>query len=80
MVEIIRGKYYEKGYAKLVNWQQLQSYYCEDDGERAWRVLEPWIRARVNTGFMTAEAVVRLALAAGRWFADHNIGPLIRGQ
>ena len=30
------------------------------------------VRARVNTGAMTAEAVVRLALAAGRWFADHN--------
>ena len=30
------------------------------------------VRARVNTGPMTAEAVVRLALAAGRWFADHN--------
>ena len=30
------------------------------------------VRARVNTGSMTAEAVVRLALAAGRWFADHN--------
>ena len=27
----------KKGYAKLVNWQQLQSYYCEDDGERAWQ-------------------------------------------
>ena len=25
------------------------------------------VRARVNTGPMTAEAVVRLALAAGRW-------------
>ncbi len=30
------------------------------------------VRARVNTGPMKAEAVVRLALAAGRWFADHN--------
>ena len=30
------------------------------------------VRARINTGSMTAEAVVRLALAAGRWFADHN--------
>ena len=30
------------------------------------------VRARINTGPMTAEAVVRLALAAGRWFADHN--------
>ena len=30
------------------------------------------VRARVNTGPMTAETVVRLALAAGRWFADHN--------
>ena len=30
------------------------------------------VRARVNTGSMTAEAVVRLALAAGRWFADQN--------
>ena len=27
------------------------------------------VRARINTGSMTAEAVVRLALAAGRWFA-----------
>ena len=25
------------------------------------------VRARINTGSMTAEAVVRLALAAGRW-------------
>ena len=32
------------------------------------------VRARINTGSMTAEAVVRLALAAGRWFADHNPG------
>ena len=30
------------------------------------------VRARINTGPMTAEAVVRLALAAGRWFTDHN--------
>ncbi|MEC8109327.1 MAG: hypothetical protein VX106_02795, partial [Pseudomonadota bacterium] len=30
------------------------------------------VRARVNTGSMTAEAVLRLALAAGRWFADNN--------
>ena len=30
------------------------------------------VRARVNTGPMTAEAVVRLALAAGGWFANHN--------
>jgi phosphoglucosamine mutase len=30
------------------------------------------VRARINTGPMTAEAIVRLALAAGRWFADHN--------
>ena len=30
------------------------------------------VRARINTGSMTAEAVVRLALAAGRWFAGHN--------
>jgi phosphoglucosamine mutase len=30
------------------------------------------VRARINTGPMTAEAVVRLALAAGRWFAEHN--------
>lgn len=30
------------------------------------------VRARINTGSMTAEAVVRLALAAGRWFATHN--------
>ncbi|MDC1382445.1 phosphoglucosamine mutase [Candidatus Puniceispirillum sp.] len=33
------------------------------------------VRARINTGPMTAEAVVRLALAAGRWFADHNARP-----
>ena len=32
------------------------------------------VRARINTGSMTAEAVVRLALAAGRWFADYNPG------
>jgi phosphoglucosamine mutase len=30
------------------------------------------VRARVNTGTMTAEAIVRLALAAGRWFIDNN--------
>ena len=30
------------------------------------------VRARINTGLMTAEAVVRLALAAGRWFVDNN--------
>jgi len=30
------------------------------------------VRARINTGSMTAEAVVRLALAAGRWFVDNN--------
>jgi len=30
------------------------------------------VRSRINTGPMTAEAVVRLALAAGRWFVDHN--------
>ena len=30
------------------------------------------VRARVSLGPMTAEAIVRLALAAGRWFADHN--------
>ncbi|MEC7238026.1 MAG: phosphoglucosamine mutase [Pseudomonadota bacterium] len=30
------------------------------------------VRARVNTGAMTAEAVVRLALASGRWFIDNN--------
>ena len=28
------------------------------------------VRARINTGAMRAENVVRLALAAGRWFAD----------
>ena len=33
------------------------------------------VRARINTGPMTAEVVVRLALAAGRWFADHNDRP-----
>ena len=32
------------------------------------------IRARINTGPMRAEAVVRLALAAGRWFVDHGKG------
>jgi len=30
------------------------------------------VRARVNTGSMTAEAIVRLALASGRWFIDNN--------
>ena len=30
------------------------------------------VRARINTGAMRAESVVRLALAAGRWFVDHN--------
>ena len=30
------------------------------------------VRARINTGPMTAEAVIRLALAAGRWFVDNN--------
>ena len=30
------------------------------------------VRARINTGSMTAEAVVRLALASGRWFVDNN--------
>ena len=30
------------------------------------------IRARINTGAMRAESVVRLALAAGRWFVDHS--------
>ena len=30
------------------------------------------VRARINTGPMRAEAVVRLALAAGRWFADQS--------
>ena len=30
------------------------------------------VRARINTGPMRAEAVVRLAFAAGRWFADNN--------
>ena len=28
------------------------------------------VRARINTGSMRAESVVRLALATGRWFAD----------
>ncbi len=28
------------------------------------------VRSRINTGSMRAESVVRLALAAGRWFAD----------
>jgi len=30
------------------------------------------VRARINTGPMRAEAVVRLALAAGRWFANQS--------
>ena len=30
------------------------------------------VRARINTGPMRAEAVVRLALAAGSWFADQS--------
>ena len=30
------------------------------------------VRARINTGPMRAEAVVRLALAAGRWFVDNG--------
>ena len=30
------------------------------------------VRARVNTGAMTAEAIVRLALASGRWFIENN--------
>lgn len=30
------------------------------------------VRARINTGAMRAEAVVRLALAAGRWFVDNQ--------
>ena len=30
------------------------------------------VLARINTGPMTAEAVVRLALAAGRWFVDNS--------
>ncbi|MDA7776324.1 phosphoglucosamine mutase [Alphaproteobacteria bacterium] len=30
------------------------------------------VRARINTGPMRAEALVRLALAAGRWFADQS--------
>ena len=30
------------------------------------------VRARINTGAMRAESVVRLALAAGRWFVDHS--------
>ena len=32
------------------------------------------VRARINTGPMTAEAVAGLALAAGRWFVDNNMG------
>lgn len=32
------------------------------------------VRARINTGAMRAESVVRLALAAGRWFVDHHDG------
>ena len=38
------------------------------------------VRARINTGSMTAEAVVQLALAAGRWFADHNRSHNMPGQ
>ena len=34
------------------------------------------VRARINTGPMTAEAVVGLALAAGDWFADKKVGHL----
>ena len=30
------------------------------------------VRARINTGAMRAESVVRLALAAGRWFVSHQ--------
>ncbi|MGC6529814.1 MAG: phosphoglucosamine mutase [Candidatus Puniceispirillaceae bacterium] len=30
------------------------------------------VRARINTGAMRAESVVRLALAAGRWFVDNQ--------
>ena len=30
------------------------------------------VRARINTGPMTAESIVRLALASGRWFIDSN--------
>ena len=30
------------------------------------------VRARINTGPMTAESIVRLALASGRWFIDQN--------
>jgi phosphoglucosamine mutase len=30
------------------------------------------VRARINTGPMTAEAIVRLALASGRWFINSN--------
>lgn len=30
------------------------------------------VRARINTGPMRAESVVRLALAAGRWFVDNG--------
>ena len=38
------------------------------------------VRARINTGSMRAESVVRLALAAGRWFADktENDGRMTR--
>ena len=39
------------------------------------------VRARINTGAMRAEAIVRLALAAGRWFVDqkqdHKDKPLV---
>ena len=30
------------------------------------------VRAHINTGQMRAEAVVRLALASGRWFVDNR--------
>ena len=41
------------------------------------------VRARINTGPMRAESVVRLALAAGRYFSDtsaargHTGAPLV---
>ena len=39
------------------------------------------VRSRINTGAMRAEAIVRLALAAGRWFVDekqdHTQKPLV---
>ena len=40
-------------------------------------ILAIGVRARINTGSMRAESVVRLALAAGRWFADKTADDLL---